>query len=78
VLCHGGSGTTFGALELGVAKAGAGLVSGPTADQLRRALLEVLQDGAYHQRAKVLDQAMQAQSQLSDVLDDLARLAGAS
>ncbi len=89
VLCHGGSGTTFGALEVGVpvvvvplfadqpangrliALAGAGLVSGRTADQLRRALLRVLSDDAYHQRAIALGQAMQAQPELQDVLDDL-------
>jgi len=89
VLCHGGSGTTFGALEVGVpvvvvplfadqpangrliAQAGAGLVSGRTADQMRQALLRVLSDDAYHQRAIALGQAMQAQPELQDVLDDL-------
>jgi len=60
VLCHGGSGTVFGALDVGVplvvvplfadqpangrliAQAGAGLVAGRSADQLRQALLRVL------------------------------------
>ncbi len=92
VLCHGGSGTTFGALEMGVplvvvplfadqpangrlvAQAGAGLVCGRSADQLRQGLLRVLQHGAYRRRATELGQAMQAQPDLSDVLDDLARV----
>lgn len=89
VLCHGGSGTTFGALEVGVpvvvvplfadqpangrliTQVGAGLVSGREADQLRQALLHVLRDNAYRQRATTLGQAMRAQPELQDVLDDL-------
>jgi len=92
VLCHGGSGTTFGALEVGVplvvvplfadqpangrliAQAGAGLVSGRSADQLRQALLRVLHDEAYQHRATALGQAMQAQPQLPDVLYHLQQL----
>ena len=92
VLCHGGSGTTFGALEVGVpliivplfadqpangrllAQAGAGLVSGRSADQLRQALLRVLHDEACHHRATALGQAMQAQPQLPDVIYHLQQL----
>jgi len=91
VLCHGGSGMTFGALEVGVplvvvplfadqpangrlvAQSGAGLVCGRSADKLHEALIRVLQHGAYRRRATELGQAMQAQTALSDVLDDLAR-----
>lgn len=89
VLCHGGSGTVFGALDAGVplvvvplfadqpangrlvAQAGAGLVSGRSADQLRQALLRVLHDDAYRQQAAALGQAMRSQPELADVLDDL-------
>ena len=90
VLCHGGSGTTFGALDVGVplvvvplfadqpangrlvGQAGAGLVSGRGADQLRQALLQVLRDDAYRQRAAALGRAMQAQPDLQDALGELS------
>ena len=89
VLCHGGSGTVFGALEVGVplvvvplfadqpangrlvAQAGAGLVSGRSADQLRQNLLRVLDDSAYRHQAAALGHEMRAQPGLPDVLDDL-------
>jgi len=89
VLCHGGSGTTFGALQAGVplvvvplfadqpangrlvVQAGAGLVSGRSADQLRHDLLRVLHDITFRHQASALGQAMQAQPELLDVLNDL-------
>jgi len=94
VLCHGGSGTTFGALEAGVPlvivplfadqptngrlveQAGAGLLAGRSAGQLRQSLLQVLHEESYLQRAHALGQAMRAQQQLTDALDDLLEARG--
>lgn len=90
VLCHGGSGTTFGALEVGVPlvvvplfadqpangrlieQAGAGLVSGRRAGQLRQTLVQVLSDGTYRDKASRLGQAMRAQPQLQDLMNHLS------